>query len=185
MSAGGNLATLSVCMLIDIVRCYQGPKWVPKRIEVSNRSGARRRDLEDYFGVPVLNDKPAIAIVFSRDLLGAAQIHRSSLPKTVSRADVKRQGTKLPPDFIGTAAHVVHQRLLLGRTDLDGAAAKLGIGPRTFQRRLSVDGVSYNRLLSKCLKSRAADLLAQNELSVADIGGRAWLFVADPIYARV
>ena len=158
-----------VCVLIDIVRCYLGPEWVPNHIEVSHRSGARGRELEDHFGVPVLSDRTAVAIVFNKGLLGAAQIQRTALPVAVTRADVVRQGATLPPNFVGMAAHIVHQRLLMGRTDLEGAAAKLGIGTRTFQRRLNGDGLSYNRLLSKCLKTRAADLLAENELSVADI----------------
>jgi len=158
-----------VCVLIDIVRCYLGPEWVPNYIEVCHRSAARCRALEDHFGVPVVSDRTAVAIVFNKGLLGAAQIRGIALPGTVTRADVVRQGATLPPNFVGMAAHVVHQRLLMGRTDLEGAAAKLGIGTRTFQRRLNGDGLSYNRLLSKCLKARAADLLAENELSVADI----------------
>ena len=57
----------------------------------------------------------------------------------------------------------------MGRTDIEGAAAKLGIGTRTFQRRLNGEGLSYNHLLSTCLKTRATDLLAESKLTVADI----------------
>ena len=70
------------------MRCYLGPEWVPNHIEVSHRSGARGRELEDHFGVPVWSDRTAVAIVFNKGLLGAAQIQRTTLPAAVTRADV-------------------------------------------------------------------------------------------------
>lgn len=164
-----QVANMVVHVLIDIVRCFVHSEWLPKRIEVSYPRGPWEQDLEDHFGMPVIFDQQAVAIVFSHDLLDAVQISQPCPSRVVTRADVARQGKSVPNGFLSTSAELVRQRLIDARTDLDGAAVKLGIGPRTFQRRLSDEGISYNRLLAGCRKERAIDLLAEEALSMADI----------------
>lgn len=162
-------ADVMVCVMVDIVRCYLGPVWVPKWIEVGHCSNARRRDVEDHFGVPVLISRHAAAIVFGRALVGVVQSDRPASRSLVTRADVERYGQSLPKDVVGATVEIVRQRLLRGRTDLEGAADKLGLAPRTFQRRLSEEGASYKCILSVCRRKRAANMLARDEFSVADI----------------
>ncbi|MGI9413114.1 MAG: helix-turn-helix domain-containing protein, partial [Hyphomicrobiales bacterium] len=176
-------ADMVLCVLVDVVRCFLGPAWVPTYIEVSYRRDRAGSDLEDHFGVPVLFDRPDAAIVFSPDLLDAPLLHKPCSPHVVTRADVVRQNSRPPHGFVGSTEEVVRQRLLAGQTDLDGAAAKLGIGPRTLQRRLSDEGTSYNGLLARCLRLRAAELVAEDALTMGQVSD-ALGFASQTHFAR-
>ena len=164
-----NIADLTLCVLIDIVRCFLGQDWRPKIVELPYQRGPWEGYLEEHFEVPVVFGKPAVAIVFSQDRLGARSLMQPSLTDQVTHADVARQGRNLPLDFLGMCVEVIRQRLLSGQADLDGAASKLGLGPRTLQRRLVGEGISYKNLLAGCQRERAAELLAEDVLSLTGI----------------
>ena len=164
-----HLADMVVCSEIDLIRSFLGAAWVPSCIEVSYRSGPWEQDLEDVFGVPVLFDKPAVAIVFNVDLLDTPNPHQAASGNVVTLADVMQGANSLPRDILGACSLTVRQRLMRGQTDLEGAAAALGITPRTLQRRLSEEGLSYGRVLAHCRKERAGGLLADRSVSISKI----------------
>ncbi len=169
---GGNWRQVSdaiLCALVDLVRSYAGPGWRPKWVEVPYAKGPWIQDLEDCFEAPVKPDCPAIAVIFDEELTGAKPYGSNRTSAPITRADVARQGQKLPKDITAASYAIVRQRLLIGRTDLDGVAAKFGLGLRTYQRRLQEEGLSYNRLLANCLQERARELLHEDGVTVWQI----------------
>ncbi len=162
-------ADMIVCLMVDFVRCYAGDKWLPVRIEVNYRRDARGHDLEDHFDVPVLFDQPAIAIVFSKDVLYADPTQQIAATGVVTRSDLVIRHNALPADFAGVCLAIVRQRLMCGQTDMRGTAEKLGLGERTFQRRLRQTGQSYSRLLASCQKERAIHLLGDDKISLIEL----------------
>ncbi len=164
-----HLADMVVCAEINLLRHFLGAAWVPRCIEVSYRRGPWEQDLEDIFGVPVLFDKPAVAIVFDVDLLDTPNPHQLVSGIVLTLADVIQGSKSLPRDFLGACGITVRQRLMRGQSDLEGTAAALGITPRTLQRRLSEEGLSYGRVLANCRKERASNLLAKRSVSIGDI----------------
>ena len=162
-------ADMIVCLMVEFVRCYAGREWLPARIEVNYRRDAWGHDLEDHFDVPVLFDQPAIAIVFSKDLLDASKPQQIAATGVVTRSDLVLQYNSLPADFAGVCLAIVRQRLMSGQTDIRGAAEKFGLGERTFQRRLRQKGLSYSRLLASCQKERAIHLLGDDNISLTEL----------------
>jgi len=59
------------------------------------------------------------------------------------------------------------------RPSLAEAARALGLGPRTLQRRLRDEGLSWRNLIDEARIQNARDLLADPRLSLAQIGHRA------------
>jgi AraC-like DNA-binding protein len=164
-----HMAEMCVCLMIDMVRSFVGRRFVPSYICVDYRRSRWNNDLEDQFGIPVLFDRPATGIVFDRGLLEVPQIRQFAGPDIVTLADVKWQARQMPNDFVTTARLLLSQRMRSGRSDLDGLASKLGLSPRTVQRRLADDGLNFQNLLVECRKERAVDLLAEPHLTINEI----------------
>ncbi|MCA9704651.1 MAG: helix-turn-helix transcriptional regulator, partial [Myxococcales bacterium] len=75
------------------------------------------------------------------------------------------------PAAVDTWAHRVAQRLARGDTEVElGAVAKaLAVSERTLRRRLAEEGTSFSELRQRELQRRAEGLLAQGQLSPAEI----------------
>lgn len=66
----------------------------------------------------------------------------------------------------------IQQQLMQGVTRQDVVADELGMNSRTLQRRLSQEGVSYQKLLDEVRQTMAEDYLLNSELAIPDIALR-------------
>jgi len=164
-----HLADMCLCLLRDIVRHFLGNTWQPQRIEVSYQQGPWRHSLEENFDASIEFNKSVIAVFVPESALSAPNAKPGTLHTKEMLAQVVEHGMRFPINFTQAGREVVHQRLLSGRTDIEGAAIKLGLTPRTFQRRLQDNGSSYRQLLSSCIADRAAELLSGTEISDVEI----------------
>lgn len=89
---------------------------------------------------------------------------------TLTLGDLARLQAALPRDVLEATTSIVEHRLIDGKSDLDGIAARIGIGPRTLQRRLNDYGTSYRDVLLSCRMRRAQELLIETGTSVGQIG---------------
>ena len=96
-------------------------------------------------------------------------INRGDFGRTLTIADVRRAGDPLPLEFPSMVANIVDRLLLAQRVEIDSTSAKLGLGPRTLQRRLSEHGLSYRDLVLRCRMRRACELLKEPETTVDGI----------------
>ena len=158
-----------LCSIILLFQDYLGKDWHPDRIEVTYREGPWAQDLEDHFGVPVIFEQPAEAVVFRRCWLTAPTTRRPTRQRLVTRADVERYARRVPGSQIRAIQQTIYQRLLLGQTDLEGLAEKLATGPRTLQRRLAGYGLAYRDLLGIEINRRTFALLAEPDLNLDEI----------------
>lgn len=131
------------------------------RIEVSYPRGPWEQDLEDCYHVPIHYGCDADSIVFSRHLLSIPQRTPSPSARKITTSDIEREKQSLPTDFVSFMTELIYQRLLFGRTDIDSLGTKIGLGPRTIQRKLSETGASYRDLLEIERRKRAQSLLGE------------------------
>jgi AraC-like DNA-binding protein len=174
----------SLRVIADVISGYLGDDWTPLRIETGCVRGGLPQDREDWLHAPVRCGQGGVAIVLDRDSAtsGGRKRAKPSGP-TVSLADLRRLGETLPRDLPHVVANIVARRLIDGATDLDGAAATLGVGPRTLQRRLRENGLSYHGLVTRCRMRRARDLLAEPDLTVGRVG-RELGYASTPQFTR-
>ena len=72
-------------------------------------------------------------------------------------------------DLAGRVRHAVTDTLSEGVPTLSAIASKLGLGPRTLQRRLSASGHSFQGIVDMARKDLAQRLLQETELCLAEI----------------
>jgi len=75
-------------------------------------------------------------------------------------------------DLASQVKHSIQQQLVQGVTRQDVVADELGMNSRTLQRKLSQEGVSYQKLLDEVRQTMAEDYLLNSELAIPDIALR-------------
>ncbi|SFM81455.1 AraC family transcriptional regulator [Marinobacter pelagius] len=75
-------------------------------------------------------------------------------------------------DLISKVKHSIQQQLNHGITRQDLVAEDLGLTSRTLQRKLSQEGVSYQRLLDEVRQQMAEDYLRNTDMAIPDIALR-------------
>ncbi|MBK1872153.1 AraC family transcriptional regulator [Marinobacter sp. 1-3A] len=75
-------------------------------------------------------------------------------------------------DLTSQVKQSIQQQLMHGITRQDMVADDLGITSRTLQRKLSQEGVSYQKLLDEVRQKMAEDYLLNSDLSIPDIALR-------------
>ncbi|MBU2875702.1 AraC family transcriptional regulator [Marinobacter salexigens] len=75
-------------------------------------------------------------------------------------------------DLISQVKQSIQKQLVHGITRQDMVAEDLGVTSRTLQRKLSQEGVSYQKLLDEVRQKMAEDYLLNSDLSIPDIALR-------------
>lgn len=125
-------------------------------------------DLLEFLGAPVLAS-PATTLVFTR-----RDAHRPfvTADDTVWQALAPLLGRRLEEHDGGTVAERVRTVLLellpAGAASASAVARRLGLGPRTLQRRLAAEGTGFQRVLDET-RSRLAGHYLDAGLPVAEI----------------
>lgn len=76
----------------------------------------------------------------------------------------------LPDDFVGKVKQEIVRDLHGGEASRDTIAARLGLSPRTMQRRLDENGISFAGLLDEVRAELAKNKLQGSDLSLTEIG---------------
>jgi AraC-like DNA-binding protein len=150
---------------INFARRFLGPDWLPLWVEVPYGAVGAAKDLADRIGVEVRYDRPGLGIVFDRALLDTP----GRLPAP-SVAELRRLvGGAAEEELTRALTDVVELRLSNGAVAIDGAARRLGLQPRTLQRRLQAEGRSYREIVDAARRARAEEALAATTTPVAEI----------------
>lgn len=153
----------AIFTMLVLVRKYMGGNWLPSRIEVEHSRGSEGDAFERAFGVPVIYDSEGFALIFPRAQLATPNPSPASLERQMTVRDLAQALRVMPPRTISEATRAVLAiRLLEGDGDIEGTAGKLGLGPRTLQRRLREEGTSYRNMLSTVRLERAMSLLKES-----------------------
>lgn len=154
--------------LIDFVRCYCGQDWRPAAIEVPYASDGHHRALDRYIGVPIRWSQPCVALLLPIEALDAVRDRPALVPLSPGELrDLVRRPRR--PLIRNLVAEAVTLRLHDGLTDLDGAAAKLGMHRRALQRALAAEGVTYRQILEGVLLDLAEKELLSGQRPITEI----------------
>lgn len=162
-----------VPVMIRFARGYLGPDWVPDWIEVGYPRPPEAAAREDATQAPWVFGASAVALVMPAAALSVRQPLREQAGADAARiraaevlAEIRLREAEGPSVQIGA---VIALRLLDGQTDIDGAARLLGLGPRTLQRHLREEGLSYRALLDRIRMARARALIEQTDSPLTQI----------------
>lgn len=158
---------------VRFLRSLLGPQWAPSHVTFPHACRGRVSTYEDHFRAPVSFARHGDArIVFDAGLLGQGVTPR---PDAAASRD-----TALPERALATfrMANVelrraldtlVAARLPHAPVTLAAAAGVLGLAPRTLQRRLGEDGVTFETVVDDIRRDRALARMRAGDGSLTGI----------------
>jgi len=165
----GQVEEGAVSVLMNLVKLYAGPEWVPDACIVKEPNKEKRNDLEQMWQTKVQSSERHVGIVFSKTILHHELLDATLKKKFITRSDASNAFTNDVATFKG----IVHSLILLqmhnGQLSLDAVAHSLSIGPRTLQRRLISENETFQSCVDWVRYERARQLLNETNLSINEI----------------
>jgi AraC-like DNA-binding protein len=142
---------------------------LPDEVLLSRKPLADVRPYRRFFRVPVQFDADQTALVFHAGLLetpvpGADPRQRARLD-----AEVAKYWSVALPTIADQVARLLRPRVLFGDDSLETVAHCLTMHPRTLNRRLQAEGVTFRKLLSETRFEVARQLLLGTRMGVSGI----------------
>lgn len=152
---------LALGYMTDILRHFAGRGAVPLRARLAG-GATRSLPTQELLGCDVLAGDCA-ALEFDARWL--------ALRNPAARPGPAWPGEAVPDagDLLAGVAQLMRLALLEQRPSIEWMARRLGLAPRSLQRRLRLEGSSFEALRERELMRRAAELLAGSTLSISDI----------------
>ena len=164
-------AELSIAMFCNVLRHALGRGWAPLWVGFEHACTGGQADAQDRLGAPVRYGCPTNAIrVRSADL-------RAALPGADARLlAILRQSIStlgLPPNrrvsLAERVGEAIRLRLADGEPALDDIAGALRLPNWTLQRRLRIEGSTYQEILSDVRRALALQYLRDPAIAVSEL----------------
>ena len=142
----------------------------PYRVELA-RPESHREEYEKHFVCPVLFDRPRDLLVFlSEDLDRPFQTYNPDLLELVAPQLDRELSRQLEDSTLANQVKGTIKTLAAGkRPRLENLAAELRLSPRTLQRRLLEEGLSFHKLLEDARRELAQHYLTHSDLELNEV----------------
>jgi AraC-like DNA-binding protein len=151
---------LALGYMMDLTRRFLGRTWVPQQAILSGSVLQSRTQVEAALSTD-LSLGAVAGLVFPAEELAAANPNRS----TCSAGECPQE--PIVDDLVDCVEHLIGLSLLAGRPLIDWVAARVGMSRRSFQRRLSERGLTFEMVLRTVLEREAECLLADPGCSIS------------------
>ena len=106
---------------------------------------------------------------FNPALLKLSNAIRNRVYAPIIRAYLEQMQPRIEQDIIALSKQLISKLLATGRCSREAVADCLHLHPRTYQRRLGDEGVTFNELLDDYRKVLAKDLVMRKCMSLVHI----------------
>lgn len=164
-----NEATLA--SVTSIIRQVTPHKFTPLEVHFKHSAPVTITAHEDYFGCPVYFRSETDALLVSSETL--AQPNRLG-DEGISRfllnhLDAELKKFSEDQTLKQTVQDAIAQSLSEGVPKIAAVARRLGFSERTLQRRLSEEGLSFQKLAEDARRGLAEGLIVQSDYSLAEV----------------
>jgi AraC-like DNA-binding protein len=122
------------------------------------------------FGVPVVFDAEQSCVVVPTAMLDMPVKTAEPVLRKILQRQVSEYWARIEPSMMEQTRRLLAAHVTAGEPTLELAAAELGIGQRTLNRRLQAEGTSFRAVLDEVRHDVAQQLLGATRLPVTEIG---------------
>jgi AraC-like DNA-binding protein len=154
------IAELSIANYVQLARAWTGVRFVPREVRFQHPRPRDTRELDRFFGCKLRFGQRDNALVLSRDALATPfTTSEPELGAYLESAATARLAQLPAPSLIDEVRTAIGDELRRGDVDIERVARRVGVTPRSLQRRLRDDGTSYRELVDTIRHQRALDLI--------------------------
>ena len=169
-----EIVHLGLANALSVARVNRGTDWRPTRMELATDPidvGAIAPELND---IPVDFNQPQTSLWFDHTWLSKPlpAIESSHLTRADENERASFRGTGPSRELVGQLEQAIESALGRPGIGLELTAAIIGFSPRTLQRRLAEQDLSYSRLLQSVRFQTAQRLLRDRRMPLKEIAGR-------------
>jgi AraC-like DNA-binding protein len=163
-------AEYTIALIVFHLRAETAGAFAPERIDfvAVPDDGA---ELEQVFGCPVRGGAPSNCVVVARRTWNLPLTRRDAALRTVLEehpaAAAAAASLRGVPDAV---RHVLAARVNGGDTRIESVARGIAMSPRSLQRKLAEESVTYHALVEEARAAAAARHLSDRRLSISEIG---------------
>jgi AraC-like DNA-binding protein len=155
--------------LINLVRLYTKPDWVPNAVGLIDCVNGHHGNLEQIFETNIYRSENSSSIIFSSAILEEKIKHKKFKDNFFVKEDVFVPDLNGCEKWTDIVSACINAAIRNGNISLDVVSEMIGIGPRTLQRLLMSESESFQSCLDTVRRQRATQLLVQTSLSIDSI----------------
>ncbi|KQR74066.1 hypothetical protein ASG35_19890 [Burkholderia sp. Leaf177] len=166
------LADAMFASALALARRGSGVAIKPRRVELTRRA-ANRAMFTRHYDCDIVFDAPQDVIVFDTTTLALPFVTHNAdlLAAVLPQLDAGIAELSKTQTFSDHIEEVIARTMRGQRPSVDALAREMGISSRTLQRKLALDGVTYQQLLDRVRNRIARRLLGSTDLGAGEI---AW-----------
>ena len=140
-------------------------------IEVQFRHGMLQSSpgAEAFFGCPVTYRAAHNAIYFDHEVLERPVSKAGAARQKLLKSYFERAAKSTSRTVRQSVALEIARRMETGTCDIESVSEALGTEPRTLQRRLRAEGVSFRDLMDQWRRDRALVLVTQTKMPLSEV----------------
>jgi AraC-like DNA-binding protein len=160
--------------LVRMLQAHRGTQWHPKRILSTLPPPRRPKLYASQLGCPIVFNSQINAIELERrDLYGIKRgIDRHVHALLTTYADYLLMKAPHSDSVRDAVASAIRDGLTQGRHDFKFVAARLGMSPRSLQRRIGVSETTFSTIRDEVRFELATSMLTRSNLSISEIAYR-------------
>ena len=161
----------AAALVVLRMRSWLSDTWCPKRVQLAHRDPGAGDSYRRMFGANVSFEQPVNRFTFLEANLDRLNVSADPrLFKVLQQlADILIDERKTVIDFRASVSNKIVDLLGVSNPTLALVAKELNLGERTVQRRLALEGTSFEDVLAASRRSVAEWLLRDTELPLTDI----------------
>lgn len=145
-----------------------------RKVELTHDNQTFRKEYESFYGCDVLFNSQQNRLTFKKEWfeLPISESEETVYQAIISQADIAL--AKIEDGSFPDNEQIIRSIVTClpsGEFGISNIAKKFGVSERTFQRRLSEQGVSFRELQEEAKKLLALELMSKNELPLLAISG--------------
>lgn len=161
-------------MFLTHMRDLFGADWVPLEVHLQRARPGDLRPYREALRAQVIFDAPLNRIVLRRSDLDLPNVRtdHNAHEVAVALADRMMAERRVPDDLSIRAREDIMHHLVDEGPSMNETARRLGLSPRSLQRRLDELGTTYQKLTDEARQRLAEEFLVQSKLPIGEIAYR-------------
>lgn len=147
-----------------------GQEWQPIAMQLQVKLPRSLTDMKLFADSQLYFDPSSSAIIFPQLLFSLPLKQLAPLHTAAYQSDCETLQSSAPsPDFLESLCQLLRSLLQDGYPDIELVAEMAGLSPRSLQRRLAENDLSYSHLIEKVRFEMAVDLLQDADIKLIEI----------------